>query len=232
MDNHNAQADANSLLVSLSQTACFEGLEPALLAELGRCVESYHYDEGQVVLLEGEPCAGLGIVRSGCLKAVRLSMSGREQTLSVLWPGEIYSAASVFADAPNPVTIVALQPTDIWVIPKESLDSLQERYPRLTQIVARNLARRVMTLIDLVEDLSLRTVEMRLAHQLLANARDNIVQREAWATQAEMSARLGTVTYVLNRALRSLEEEGLIRVERDEITIIDAEGLAARAEAR
>ncbi len=67
-----------------------------------------------------------------------------------------------------------------------------------------------MTLVDLVEDLSLRTVEMRLAHQLLANARGNIVQREAWATQAEMSARLGTVTYVLNRALRSLEEEGSI----------------------
>ncbi len=230
MDNHNAQADANSLLVSLSQTACFEGLEPALLAELGRCVESYHYDEGQVVLLEGEPCTGLGIVRSGRLKAIRLSTSGREQTLSVLWPGEIYGAASVFADAPNPVTIVALQPTDIWVIPKESLDSSRNVTPGWLRS-PRNLARRVMTLVDLVEDLSLRTVEMRLAHQLLANARGNIVQREAWATQAEMSARLGTVTYVLNRALRSLEEEGRFRGS-DEITIIDAEGLAARAEAR
>ncbi len=232
MNNHRMQADAENLLVSLSKMACFEGLDPALLAELGRCVESYHYDEGQVVLLEGEPCTGLGIVRSGRLKAVRLSTSGREQTLSVLWPGEIYSAASVFADTPNPVTIVALQPTDIWVIPKENLDALQERYPRLTQIVARNLARRVMTLVDLVEDLSLRTVEMRLARQLLANARDSVVRREAWAMQAEISARLGTVTYVLNRALRGLEEEGLIRVERDEITIVDTDGLAARAEAR
>ncbi len=192
MDNHNAQADANSLLVSLSQTACFEGLEPALLAELGRCVESYHYDEGQVVLLEEEPCTGLGIVRSGCLKAVRLSMSGREQTLSVLWPGEIYGAASVFADAPNPVTIVALQPTDIWVT-KEASGLL--RYPRLTQIVA-HLARRAWRWSTLVEDLS--AAHRGDASSSPTSGQRQGQQRQGRATQAEMSARLGTVTYVLN----------------------------------
>ena len=140
--------------------------------------------------------------------------------------------ASQSCDVPNPVTILALESTDLWFIARESLTLLQERYPGLTRVIARNLARRVLALVDLVEDLSLRTVEMRLARQLLTNAQGNAVQREAWATQAEISARLGTVTYVLNRTLRGLEEEGLIRVERDEITILDVEGLAARAEPR
>lgn len=213
----------------LADTPCFQGLEPKILEALARRVESRHYEPDQVVFLEGAPCSGLGIIQTGSLKAVRLSPTGREQILSVLHPGDIFNAASVLADAPNPVTIVALWPTDVWVISKESLNQLQDRYPRLTQVIARNLAKRVLKLVDLVEDLSLRTVEMRLARQLLTHAEDNVVQREPWATQAEISARLGTVTYVLNRTLRGLEEEGLIEVERDEIRILDPDELAARA---
>lgn len=214
----------------LADTPCFRGLEPKILDALARHVQSRHYEPDQLVFLEGAPCSGLGIIQTGHLKAVRLSISGREQILSILHSGDIFNAAGVLADAPNPVTIVALKSTDIWVLSKESLTHLQNRYPRLTQIIARNLAKRVLMLVDLVEDLSLRTVEMRLAHQLLENAKDDIVQRESWATQAEISARLGTVTYVLNRTLRGLEEEGLIQVERDEIRILDVKGLAARAE--
>jgi DNA-binding transcriptional regulator YhcF (GntR family) len=44
-----------------------------------------------------------------------------------------------------------------------------------------------------------------------------------------MAARLGTVPDVMNRALRSLSEEGLIQIERRQIHILDREGLQARA---
>ncbi len=226
-----ASIDPN-LSTILARQSCFEGLESQIIDDLARHTLSAHYERDQIVLMEGEPCTGLGIVHTGRLKAVRLSVAGREQILSILRPGEIFNAASVLADVPNPVTILTLESADLWFIARESLTLLQERYPSLTRVIARNLARRVLALVDLVEDLSLRTVEMRLARQLLTNAQGNAVQREAWATQAEISARLGTVTYVLNRTLRGLEEEGLIRVERDEITILDVEGLAARAEPR
>jgi CRP/FNR family transcriptional regulator len=160
---------------------------------------------------------------------VRLSRSGREQILSVLGAGDLFNAAGVLAEALNPATIIALDSADVWTIPKERLAYLQDRYPELTRTIARNLAKRVLRLVDLVEDLSLRTVEMRLARQILAHADDGVLPREPWATQAEMSARLGTVTYVLNRALRSFEEGGLIDVERNQIRILDVEGLAAKA---
>ncbi len=222
----------DELTATLARTHCFQGLRPDILVAIARHIYYHDYQADQIVIIENEPCIGLGIVKTGRLKAVRLAASGREQTLSVLGPGEIFNAAGVFADAPNPVTIIALEPSGLWTIPKGSLIALQNRYPTLTQNIARNLAQRVLKLVDLVEDLSLRTVEMRLSRQLLANAKDNVLSRESWATQAEMSARLGTVTYVLNRTLRGLEEEGLIEVERDEIRILDPVGLAAKAEPR
>ena len=222
----------DELTAALASTDCFQGLRPDILVAVARHIHYHHYQADKIVILENEPCVGLGIVKTGRLKAVRLAASGREQTLSVFGPGELFNAAGVFADAPNPVTIIALEPSGLWVIPRDSIVKLQDRYPALTQAIARNLAKRVLKLVDLIEDLSLRTVEMRLAHQLLTNAKDNIVPRESWATQAEMSARLGTVTYVLNRVLRGLEEEGLIEVEREEIRILDPVGLAAKAEPR
>jgi CRP/FNR family transcriptional regulator len=102
-------------------------------------------------------------------------------------------------------------------------------HPELAQRVAKSLAQRVLHLLSLVEDLSLRTVEARLARHHLDRAEDETLHRRRWATQTEMAARLGTVLDVLNRALHRLAREGLIDVERHEIRILDREGLRAVA---
>ncbi|MCC6383358.1 MAG: winged helix-turn-helix domain-containing protein, partial [Dehalococcoidia bacterium] len=88
---------------------------------------------------------------------------------------------------------------------------------------------RIATLVQMVADLSLHSVEARLARRLLENVEGDIVYRRRWSTQAEMAAHLGTVPDVLNRALRSLAEAGLIQVERQQITILDRAGLTAKA---
>ncbi|NLF74300.1 MAG: winged helix-turn-helix domain-containing protein, partial [Chloroflexi bacterium] len=84
-------------------------------------------------------------------------------------------------------------------------------------------------LVQLVEDLSLRTVEERLARLLLEQAQTDNLPRQRWATQAEMAARLGTVPDVVNRALRALAQAGLIAVERHQIRILDRDGLKAKS---
>ena len=97
--------------------------------------------------------------------------------------------------------------------------------PALARHVVKDLAGRVMHLIRMVEDLSLRTVEARLARLLLEQADGASVQRKRWATQVELAARLGTVPDVLNRALRKLSENGVIRVARHQFQILDMEAL-------
>jgi CRP/FNR family transcriptional regulator len=215
---------------ALSRVPYFRELDDEVLEAIASHLIRRTYAADQVVFLEGEPCPGLGIVQEGVLKAVRHSGGGREQTLGLLQPGEIFNVVGVFADAPNPATVIALKPTTLWLLPGERLEYLQARHPILTQRIVRTLAERTLDLVDLVADLSLRTVEARLAHQLLTQARDGILPRERWMTQAEMSARLGTVTHVLNRALRGFEEAGLIAVSRRQIRILDQEGLEAKAE--
>jgi len=56
------------------------------------------------------------------------------------------------------------------------------------------------------------------------------VPRQGWTTLDEMAVRLGTVRDVLGRALKALEKEHLIAVHKQEIVILDPDGLAARGE--
>lgn len=217
----------NDLLKAVSY---FSRLDHAALKLLAQSAVRRAYDAGQVILIEGEPCAGLYVVESGWLKAVKIGLDGREQVLQTLRDGEAFNALSVFTDAPNQATVSALEDSVVWLIQREVLLNLMDQHPALTRQVVTDLAGRVMHLIRMVEDLSLRSVEARLARLLLEQAEGGSVQRRRWATQAEMASRLGTVPDVVNRALRKLSEDGMIHVERHQIQILDKEGLRAVAQ--
>ena len=115
--------------------------------------------------------------------------------------------------------------------PKRS-SHLIPRYPELATAVIRHLGERVLQYISLVEDLSLRSVEARLAKTLLSHAElqdgQLIVPRREWTTFDEMAVRLGTVRDVLSRTLKTLEAEGLLKVEKQSIIVLDPKGLAER----
>ena len=209
----------------LKMVSYFGNLDDAALVLVARSAIRRVYDEGQVVLLEGEPCSGLYIVESGWLKAIKIGLDGREQVLQMLKPGDAFNLISIFTDAPNQATVTALEASQVWMIPRSFLLSLLVDQPSFALQVVKDLAGRVMHLIRLVEDLSLRSVEARLARLILEQSEGDLVRRQRWATQAAMAARLGTVPDVVNRALRKLAEDGIIAVERHQIKILNQERL-------
>lgn len=209
----------------LSAVPYFSGLDSDTLTAVARTAIRRKFAPGQVVLIEGQPAAGLFVVESGWLKANKISTEGREQVLQTLGSGDSFNAVSVFTGAPNPATVEALEKAVVWLVPRQEMLDLLDKNPTLARVIIQELAGQVTHLIELVEDLSLRSVESRLARLLLEHARDATLLRHRWATQAEMAARLGTVPDVLNRALRKLAAEGHIQVARHQIQIIDRQGL-------
>ena len=227
MSNNDTPRTADQTLKAVSY---FSQLDAAALNLVAQSAIRRVYDPQQVILIEGEPCAGLYIVESGWLKAVKIGMDGREQVLQTLGPGDVFNIISVFTDVPNQATVAALETSVVWIVRREALLRLMDEHPPLARRVVNDLARRVMHLVRLVEDLSLRSVEARLARFLLEQAQGKSVPRKRWATQAEMASRLGSVPDVVNRALRKLAEGGMIRVARHQIQILDEERLKAVAQ--
>ncbi|MBN1449583.1 MAG: Crp/Fnr family transcriptional regulator [Anaerolineales bacterium] len=227
MNKGDALQNAGRILKAVSY---FSDLDDVALSLVAQSAIRRVYDSEQVILIEGEPCVGLYIVESGWLKVSKIGIDGREQILQTLGPGDVFNALSVFTDAPNQATVTGLETSVVWIVRREVLLNLMEERSSLARQVIRELAGRVQYLIQLVEDLSLRSVEARLARLLLEQAEGESVRRRHWATQAEMASRLGTVPDVVNRALRKLSEKEMIRVERHQIQILDKEGLKSIAQ--
>jgi CRP/FNR family transcriptional regulator len=217
------------LVEHLQTIPIFAGMGAAILAELVQTAHWREYTPGAVVFLEEEPAQGLYYLQHGWLKIVKFAADGREQILQFLGPGEIFNYLGVFAATTNPATAIALETAGVWLLPRPDVRRVLTASPDALLLVVEGMAQRIATLVQMIADLSLHSVEARLARRLLENAEGDVVYRRRWSTQAEMAAHLGTVPDVLNRSLRSLAEAQLIQVERQQITILDRAGLVAKA---
>jgi CRP/FNR family transcriptional regulator len=224
-----ARPDRESLCQHLRSVPYFEGLAPATLRELAGLATWHEYAPGAVVFFEGDASTGLYSVHTGWIKVIKLSPDGREQVLRYFGPGEVFSEIGMFLARPNPATAIALEHSEVWQLHRDVLQPVLAAHPAVLLQVMANMADRIAYLAGLVGDLSLHTVEVRLARLLLDEGQAGVLQRQPWLTQAELAARLGTVPDVLSRALRIFADAGLIRVERRQIAILDRAGLAARA---
>lgn len=219
---------------TLSQLSLFTTLSAKTQAAFLAAATLQHFAAGQVIYIEGEPANYVYILEHGWVKSTRMTQEGREQGLLFLQPVEIFGDIAVFTDKPYPGTVTALEKVDAWVVPAEKMLALVKDHPDLALAVIRRLSERVLHYVGLVEDLSLRSVEARLAHTLLRYAalQDGqlVVPRREWTTIDEMAVRLGTVRDVLSRALKTLEAERLLRVEKHAICLTNPKGLAERAD--
>ncbi|MCB8948091.1 MAG: Crp/Fnr family transcriptional regulator [Ardenticatenaceae bacterium] len=216
----------NEFARHLREIPLFTGLTESDLQDLAQLSRWREYDAGEVIVLEGEAQPGLYFLEYGWLKVVKTSPSGREQILRFLEPRETFNEIGVFTDRPNPATAIALEPAGIWLIPQQALLRLLQKKPGFAQHILAKMAERMLYLVLLVSDLSLRPVTGRLARLLLEDAVDDVLERPRWYTQAELAARLGTVPDVVQRALRSLENDGFIVVDRHQIRLLDRQALA------
>jgi CRP/FNR family cyclic AMP-dependent transcriptional regulator len=206
----------------------FAHLDETALRAVAEGAISSRYGEGEIIFLEGDPCAGLCIIEEGRVKLFKVSQEGREQIVKLLGPGEFFNEVAVLDGGPNPVSAMAALESTLRVIGRDTMLHLLARHPAIAVGVIENLAARARHLLSLVEDLSLRTVSSRLAKLLVTEAAaDDEAPRRM--TQQEMAAQLGTVREMVSRALRSFEEEGLIRFDRHRIVVLDAEGLERKA---
>jgi CRP-like cAMP-binding protein len=222
-------ASNEGLMKTLLLIPGFADLDPNLLRSLADAAILRKYDPGQFVFLDGSENSYYYIVQEGWLKASKISAAGREQILQFLGPNTTFNLNTLFTGNQTQFAVEVLEPSSIWAISREDLVKLMDDNSALARILSGQLAEQVNHLIRLIENLALQTVETRLASIFLEHSTGEIMERRSWSTQAEMAARLGTVPDVLNRALKKLADEGLIQVQRQQIRILDREGLQRKA---
>jgi CRP-like cAMP-binding protein len=207
----------------------FSGLSPAELDSIKEFIFERSAKSGDLILLEGEPADAMYFVASGVVKTFKTSADGKEQILSFVRPGEPFNDVPVFDGGPNPASVQAIGPVVLYGIRDSDLEAILQDHPQVSLNVTHVLSQQVRHLVSLVEDLSFRHVIARVAKILLEYS-SNGTEPKPKLTQQEMAAMAGTAREMVGRSLKSLEDEGAIRLERQRIVITDKKALQEIAE--
>lgn len=217
-----------SLAFFLHSSSYFKALNNEEIGRIKEEVVELSYAKGEVVFTDGESCRGLYMVKAGRIQVFKCASNGKKQILFIVSAGETFNDVAVFDCGPNIASASALEPTTVYVIPREALLSLVAESP-VAQAIIRTFAARLRHLTQVVADLSFRSVISRLARMLLdesggATLGPYLIPR---LTQSDMATRVGSVREVVARALKVLEKKDAIRIERQRILVIDQEKLRA-----
>ncbi len=206
----------------------FSSLSQPTLEAVQSCITSRSCLAGEVIQLEGEEFQWVGFVQKGALQVYRSIENGREQVLHTVGPGMHFNAIPALQDRDTLMaSIRALTPTTFFIIERDDYRHLLQNNTDFGFVMLKDLARRLVHLTGLVEDLSLRSVRGRLARFLLSQA-DGQVVSTLW-TQDEIAAQLGTVRDVVGRTLRGYIDAGLIRREGPRLLLVDRQKLEEEA---
>ena len=211
----------------LSSIPTFAGLDERGLARVDAVAHRQSYGRGDFLLYEGQACSVVQLIGRGRVRVSKVSPEGREQVLALLGPGDELNLVPAFDGGPNPATAQALTEVEVYTFSCADFLRLVEELPGVARNILAGFSGKLRLLVGLVEDLSFRTVAARLARFLLSQ--ENAIPGRPW-TQEEIASHLGTVREMVGRVLRTWQDEGLVRLERGRVVVLDRVALESRSQ--
>jgi CRP/FNR family transcriptional regulator len=210
----------------------FAGLTRSQLASLAKIAQRRRFTRGEIVFLEGHETTGFYLVEQGRIKVFKTSADGKEHILHIIEPGFGFAEACIFFEERTcPASASALEDSQAIFFPKAPLREELSRNCAVALKMLGSMATWIRLMAEQVGSLSLRTVEGRLVNYLVVLAKRHNTPFANGQTitldieKGLLASRLGTIPETLSRALKKLQDEALIKVERGDLTILDAQGL-------
>ena len=179
------------------------------------------------VVHDGSPeCKGMVLVKSGQLRAYLLNEEGREVTICRFFEMDIclFSASCVMPNMMFDVFIEAEKDTEIWVIPACLYQNLMDESLPLSNYSHALITNHFSEVMWLMEQIMWKSFDKRLAGFLVEESR--IEETPALKiTHEKIAAHLGTAREVVTRMLRWFQSEGMVKLTRGTVELLDPKGL-------
>lgn len=210
----------------LKGCSLFSGLDRAALEDLAAMAEMTRLDRDEVLFSEGDPAESLFLLASGDVELLKSSAEGRERFLRRVRPGEVFAEAAMFAGEDYPATAIARTASEVVRITRKDFLAYVALHPAVSLAILGAMARLLRHLNGLLTELSLSSVEARLAAWLLRRSRTvGARQFKLGMAKKELAFRLGTVPETLSRNLAKLCRSRAIGVKGELVVLRDVERL-------
>jgi CRP/FNR family transcriptional regulator len=204
----------------------WEKLTKEQQARVAQVVEFRDVKGGTHIHDSSAECLGLVMVKTGQLRAYILSEDGREITISRLFPydSSLLSASCVMPDLQFNVMIEAEKDSSFWSIPACLFKNMVDESLAVSSYARNLLSSNFSELMWLMEQIMFKSFDKRLASFLLEEmAIDG--QKNLKITHEKIASHMGTAREVVTRMLRYFQSEGMVRLTRGAIEILDEKKL-------
>ncbi len=184
--------------------------------------------KGTVLHNGSEDCTGLLLIKSGQLRAYILSKEGREITIYRLFDRDLclFSASCVMRNIQFDVTVTAEKDTEFWVISAEVYQQLMEQSAAVANYTNEIMSARFSEVMWLMEQVMWNSMDRRVAAFLLE---ESVIESTGRLniTHETIANHLGTHREVVTRMLRYFQGEGMVKLSRGVIELLDEQKLTA-----
>lgn len=206
-------------------------LSPGELRALMARGRTRRFRPGEVIHFAGDPASSVCVVLSGLVELTRPHEEGRELTISLLRPGEVFGLLALIGRLAEPDTARARIPSEVCFFAPEEFRRLLRARAHLALTVIKSLEGEAVTLANRVEALAFRGLPARLAHTLLQVARafgkrvDHGVRLTISLTQQNLADLVGASRQHVNYVLADFRSKRLVGGSGRAFILTDPEGL-------
>ncbi len=189
-------------------------------------VVSYH--PGQNIHSADTQCVGVLFVKTGCLRVYIMSEEGKEVTLYRVLPGEvcILTASCVLSEITFDVYVDAEELSQVVVLNAFAFSNMISKNIYVENFSNKMKAIRFSDVMWTMQQILFFSFDKRLAIFLYEEMIKNgaIIRY----SHMEIAKYLGSAREVVSRMLKYFENEGIVKVSRKEIEVIDKKKLMER----
>ncbi len=213
-----------------------------IFKELDQSFEDQFLQYGKIVsfkkketpFLDDELSKFFYIVLSGKIKSFQINLiNSKEQTLFVYRAGDMFDTLVLLDGKPHDVLYEVLEKADVLQLPIEKVREWLRTNEQFNRHFFPYIASQMRHAEELASDLSLYSTSERLSKLLLQNMNpndDHYYQLLQNLSKTEIAKLLGTVRNVVERHLKELEAENVIKNERKNIYVKDVKKLLEQSE--
>lgn len=187
-----------------------------------------HYGKNDVIFREGDPTEYFHIVKEGAVKCVKSSPGGKECTIKMLMPGDLFCCdAAAFEGACHPGTAQPMGDVSILRLSKKSYFEMLRRNPDAAIEVIKYLGTRLHEAQEKTKVLALDRADQRLASLLVDLATRNGIEDPQGIrltvrlTRQEMANMVGITTETAIRIMSRFKRDRLVSGTANRLVIRD-----------
>ncbi len=212
----------------MNQCPVFRGIPEnetkELLAKVHFQIKKFR--KGEIVAIAGETVQNLNILLSGSVKGEMIDYSGKTIKIEdVEAPKPLASAFLFGKENKFPVTVTAHVDVKMLAIPVPEFLKILQMNTQVLKNYLNSISTRTQFLSQKLHFLSFKTIREKVAHFLLTKAGEEFHSIELNNTQQQLADLFGVTRPSLARVFGEMQQEGLIKIERKTVTLLNKDKL-------